>query len=67
MSLKAFHLFFIAASTLMCVVVGAWGVSKYRHVGSLDALGLAVACFVLGLGLLLYGVRAYRKLTELGR
>ena len=66
MSLRAFHMFFIAASALMCGVVGAWGVQQYRHGGGLEGLVLAIACFVLGLALVIYGVKAYRKLMELG-
>ncbi len=58
MSLKAFHLFFITISTLLCVWVGTWAIRQGR--GALAALFLAV-----GVALVVYGVRFWRKLKEL--
>lgn len=66
MSLRAFHLFFIGASVLMCLLVGAWGVREFAAAGAAGGLTLGAACFVLGFALLVYGVRVYRKLMELG-
>ncbi len=66
MSLKAFHIFFVAVSVLMCLGVGAWGVNEYLAAASPTGLGLAVACFLLGSGLIVYGFKIYKKLAELG-
>ncbi|MFQ5525653.1 MAG: hypothetical protein ACE5GX_05270 [Thermoanaerobaculia bacterium] len=66
MSLKAFHILFVVLCVLMCLGVGAWGTGEYLASGSPTGLGLAVACFVLGAGLVLYGVKVYKKLAELG-
>lgn len=67
MSLKIFHLVFIALSILMCLFVGAWGVSAHAAGATPGSLTLGVACFVLGAALLVYLVRVYRKLQALGR
>lgn len=67
MSLKAFHLFFIAASIVLCGVVAAWGVRAFRQGGDVGALGLAALCAVLALTLIVYGLKVFRKFQELGR
>ncbi len=67
MSLRAFHLFFVAVSIVMCGLVAAWGLHDYRHHAAGGSLGLAVLCAVLGLGLVYYWLRVYRKFQELGR
>lgn len=66
MSLKAFHLFFIAAAILMSLVVGGWGVNEYLHGGGAGLLTLGVLCFLLGAVLVVYGLKVYRKLQALG-
>lgn len=67
MSLKAFHLFFIAVSVLLCGFVGAWGVQRYQAAGGVGDLTLGAICFVLGAVLIVYGFAVYRKLEALGR
>ena len=67
MSLKSFHLFFIAASIALCAVVAAWGVQGYRASRQAGSLGLAVFCAVLGVALVVYGLKVFRKFQELGR
>lgn len=66
MSLKAFHIFFVMISIVMCLGVGAWGTKEYLAGSHASGLGLAVACFVLGAGLIAYGFKVYKKLAELG-
>ena len=66
MSLKIFHLIFIALSVLLAAVVGGWGVSRYLADGGVSALGLGIAFFVAGATLLVYGVRVVRKFREVG-
>jgi len=65
MSLKAFHIFFVSVSVLMCLGVGVWGVNEYRSGANGTGLGLAILCFVLGAGLIVYGFKVYKKLSEL--
>ena len=65
MSLKAFHIFFVVVSVLMCLGVGAWGTRQYLESDQGTGLGLAVMCFVLGAGLIVYGFKVYKKLSEL--
>ena len=67
MSLKAFHLFFIAASIALCAVVAVWGIDRFRDAGSAGDLALAAICALLGLVLVGYGLKVYRKFQELGR
>ena len=67
MSLRAFHLFFIAASIALCGVVAAWGFNGYRAGREVGDLGLAVSCVILGCGLVIYGFKVFRKFQELGR
>jgi hypothetical protein len=67
-SLKAFHLLFIALAILMCLYVGAWGIAEYRgREAAGGALALGVACFGLAGVLAVYGVRVWRKLQALPR
>lgn len=66
MSLKAFHIFFVALSIVMFLGVGAWGTNEYLSAGSTLGAALAASCFILGAGLIVYGFRVYRKLAELG-
>ena len=68
MSLKAFHLFFIAASILLCGVTAVWSFDRYRAAaGDGGDLALAAICAVLGATLIVYGLKVYRKFRELGR
>ena len=66
MSLKAFHVFFVCASILLCFMVGAWALQQYRLVGAVGSLSLAVLFYAGGLCLLAYGLRFIRKMRELG-
>ena len=62
LSLRSFHLFFIAVSVLLAVWVGVWGVQSYLATKSAGDLALGVFFFVLGVVLLLYGRSVRRKL-----
>ena len=62
MSLKAFHIFFITVSTLLCVVFGVWATRDFNHSGNWLHMALGVGSF-LGSGVLVwYGVWFLRKL-----
>jgi hypothetical protein len=62
LSLRSFHLFFIAASVLLAAWVGVWGVQSYLATKNAGDLALGVFFLVLGVGLLFYGRRVRRKL-----
>ena len=67
MSLKQFHLFFIAVSILILFGFGIWGVQAYtaeKMNGGI--LSLAILSLVAGAGLIVYDVLAYRKFKTLG-
>ncbi len=64
MSLKAFHIFFIVVSTLLCVLFGVWAVRDYRVSGSTMNLALGITSFVTGVGLVWYGRWFLRKLKH---
>ena len=67
MSLRIFHVLFITLSVAMAAVVGGWGVQRYRNDGDSGALALGGIFFLLGLALVVYGTRYFRKLKELER
>ena len=65
LSLRSFHLFFVAVSVLLAAWVGVWGVQSYLATRSVGNLTLGVVFFLLGFVLLLYGRRVRRKLRAL--
>jgi hypothetical protein len=66
LSLRSFHLVFIAASIALAAWVGVWGIASWR--AGEGASGLALAALFLGFGALLvvYFVRVRRKFREMG-
>ncbi|MCH7824893.1 MAG: hypothetical protein IH849_08840 [Acidobacteria bacterium] len=66
LSLKAFHIFFIAVSILLGMFVGGWGVRQYMINGSVGSLALGVFFFASAFVLLAYGLKFIRKIEELG-
>ena len=65
MSLKVFHIIFVAASVALSVFVALWGVRQYSDTGSTTALALAVVFFPAAAVLVVYGKRVFHKLKEL--
>lgn len=65
LSLRSFHLFFIAVSVLLAAWVGVWGVQSYLDTRSVSDLAMGLVFFVLGFVLLLYGRRVRTKLRAL--
>jgi hypothetical protein len=64
MSLKAFHLFFIAISVVLAAFVAAWAVDQYQltHEGAyVVAAGLSIVCAV---ALIAYGTAFQRKMKR---
>ncbi len=66
MSLKSFHLFFIAVSVLLAIGFGAWEVVTYVESGGAGRLVAALLSFAVAAGLIVYGVRFVRKLKHIG-
>jgi peptidoglycan/LPS O-acetylase OafA/YrhL len=66
LSLRSFHLFFIAVSVALSALVAAWGVRSWRATGSGSDLAFGVMFLVGGIVLALYGIRVRRKLRDLG-
>jgi phosphate/sulfate permease len=65
MSLKAFHLFFIAMSVILAAFTAAWATGQYRTFHELNDLLMVVVSVALGVGLAFYGVRFQRKVRQL--
>jgi hypothetical protein len=65
MSLKAFHLVFITASSALAFGCGVWELKDYFSVEgrTLDLL-LGVGCFLAGVGLLVYERYFLKKLKN---
>jgi hypothetical protein len=65
MSLKGFHIFFIAFTTLMALGVGAWCIWVNLVEGEPIFLAGAIASFASAVALVIYGVWFYRKMKRL--
>ncbi|MDX1643571.1 MAG: hypothetical protein R3244_04335 [Thermoanaerobaculia bacterium] len=65
MSLKAFHILFIALSIVLSAGLGAWGVESYLSQGSRGGLAFGVVFFLTGAALLVYGVKFLQKMREI--
>ena len=61
MSLKAFHLFFIALSIVLAAFVAAWATSQYRLLHDATYIVTAVVSAGAGAGLAVYVTRFQRK------
>jgi hypothetical protein len=65
LSLKAFHIFFIAVSILLGMFVGGWGVRQYLINNSVGSLALGVLFFASAFVLLAYGLKFIRMVEDL--
>jgi hypothetical protein len=66
MSLKVFHVFFVAVSTLMCFGVAGWNASAWTAGGSTSHLLQAIGWSAAAVALLVYGIRFIAKFRRLG-
>ncbi|HMB90732.1 MAG TPA: hypothetical protein VKP65_07785 [Rhodothermales bacterium] len=64
MSLKAFHIFFIAVSVVLAFGFGVWGVYTHLAESNLGFLVMGLLSFVVGIGLIFYGVNFLHKLRH---
>ncbi len=67
MSLRAFHIVFIAAATLLAAFVGVWFLRQYMAQSGLLTLLSSLASFAAALSLLLYGSWFLRKVGQRGQ
>jgi hypothetical protein len=65
LSLRSFHVFFIAVSILLSVWVGVWGIVSFRADGNASGLVLAGLFFLMGIVLSVYWLRVRQKLRDL--
>ena len=65
MSLRIFHIVFVTISIALSVFVTIWGVREFLSSRSTGALVLAAVFLVLGITLVFYAGRVFRKLKEL--
>jgi hypothetical protein len=64
MSLKAFHVFFITISVLLCLGFGAWCLgSEYAHGKPAYAVA-GVISFLLGIALVIYEIMFLKKTKD---
>ena len=65
MSLRAFHLLFIALSVVLAAFVAAWATGQYRVEHEARYAAGGVLALVSGAGLAIYGARFQRKTRNL--
>ncbi|MGE0704805.1 MAG: hypothetical protein AB7F99_17275 [Vicinamibacterales bacterium] len=67
MSLKAFHLVFIAMSVILSVFMAAWASGQYRADAGIGYLAAAALSVLAGVGLAVYGTKFQRKMRRMER
>ena len=65
MSLRAFHLLFIALSIVLAAFLAAWSLGQYRAGRDLAYLGAGAASFASAAALAVYAVAFQRKTRDL--
>ncbi|MGA2748330.1 MAG: hypothetical protein ABSG59_06095 [Verrucomicrobiota bacterium] len=65
MSLKAFHVVFVALSILMAFFCGVWLLHEYASSGDTTELVVAIVSLLAGVGLICYGKSVLRKLRHI--
>lgn len=66
MSLKAFHLVFVASSAILGLGFGAWAIADYRKSGNTGSLCWGVGSLAATGALMVYGRWFLRKLKGVG-
>jgi hypothetical protein len=66
MSLKAFHVIFVAASILLGVGVGGWGIHQFSTKGDVGLLVMGIIFLIMGIVLIIYGKRMLKKTKNIG-
>lgn len=61
MSLKVFHIIFIASSVVLILGYGIWLLQSYMSTNEIVYILGAIVSFVVGVGLIVYGIAFLRK------
>jgi len=65
MSLKSFHIVFVAVSTLLAFFFAGWLLNNYFVTKAIGSLLGAIASALAGFGLIWYGKAVLRKLKQI--
>ena len=65
MSLRMFHLLFIALSVVLTAFFAAWAIGQYRAAHDVGYAITAVVSLASGIGLVVYGAAFQRKTRKL--
>ncbi|MBA4150187.1 MAG: hypothetical protein H0X66_18925 [Verrucomicrobia bacterium] len=65
MSLKAFHIIFVTACTLLAFGFGAWALHSYSTTKATLDLVMAIVALVCGVGMIWYGRYFLKKLKNI--
>jgi hypothetical protein len=65
MSLRAFHLLFIALSVVLAAFFAAWAIGQYRLEHQIGYAAVGALALLSGGGLAVYGTRFQRKTRSL--
>jgi len=66
MSLKSFHIVFVAFAVLLAFFFGGWLLHEYRSSGQPAQLFGGIASILAGAGMIWYGRAVLRKLKHIG-
>ncbi len=64
MSLKSFHIVFIAISALFAFGLAYWSMAEFMSSGSMLLIAAAIASFISGFALIVYGIHFLKKLKH---
>ena len=64
MSLKAFHIIFIAVCVVFSLGFGAWGIREYTASGTVSNLIMGIGAFIAAVALVIYGAWFLKKLKN---
>jgi hypothetical protein len=65
MSLRAFHLFFIAISTILAAFVAAWAAQQYQTTQAVSYAAASAGALATGIAMAIYGAMFQRKTRRL--
>lgn len=65
MSLRVFHVVFVAICVALSLFVAVWGVAEFSRESSVMALAVAVVFFGAAVALVIYGKKVFVKLRDL--
>jgi len=65
MSLKAFHVVFVACSVLLMLLLAGWSFGNFRDAGRVADLAYAAGAVFAAIGLLVYGWYFLKKLKNI--